>query len=246
MNNHLLFTAKPISFRLEAHFFSLSFLFCLLAILIFSNSVSAQTVKWQYVATLGRNTVKVYLNDEVKVLANKNVSIWHKMIEIDGTYTISQEEFDCKNKRRITRQITYYRTDQTAIETKKKSFEWQEIIPSSTGDFLYRRVCLPPQPEKWAEISVRQANLRNFPDPYAAVLRIAGRGEKFQIVPETGNEGWFNIVDVSTQKDYWLQDNSFEIVQIVPIKQQPVRKENLQSTPVIQKPKAKQSKNQRN
>jgi hypothetical protein len=36
-------------------------------------------MNWQYVAALGRNTSKIYLNDEVKVLANKNVTAWQKL-----------------------------------------------------------------------------------------------------------------------------------------------------------------------
>jgi len=247
MNNHsFCFVLKTRHLSLDNRFFLLSFLFCTLAILIFTNGAFAQIIKWKYVATLGRNDTKVYLNDEVKVLPNKNVTAWQKMIVFDGTYTISQEEFDCTNKRRITRQITYYRADQIAGETKKKPFEWEEIIPSSTADFLYRRVCLPPQPTKWAEINVQQANLRNFPDPYASILRTVKRGEKFQIVPETGKDGWFNVVDVITQKDYWLKSNTFEIVEIAGNKRKMVKKKNPQSKPVTQKSKSKWTKNQRN
>ena len=247
MNNQPLNCPPKIRFLLSGNLvLSLSFLFCILAVLILTDIGFAQTVKWKYVATLGRNDTKVYFNGEIKVLPNKNVTVWQKMIVFDGTYTISQEEYDCTNKRRITRQITYYRADQMAVETKKKSFEWQEIIPTSTADFLYNWVCLPPQPVKWAEINVQQANLRNFPDPYASILRTAKRGERFQLVPETGKDGWFNIIDVTTQEDYWLQDNAFEMVELIEIKRNSVGKEKPQSKPVKQKSKSKQVKNQRN
>jgi len=245
MNNHpLYFTMKGLFFCLYSRIFSLSILFCTLAVLISVNKAFSQTVKWRYVATLGINASKVYLNDEVKVLENKNVTVWQKLILANGLYAISQEELDCQNKRIITRQITYYRIDQTVDETKKKSFEWEEIIPSSTGDFLYSRVCLPPQPVKWAQIDLQQAYLRNFPDPSAPVIRKAKRGERFQIIPETGKDGWFNIVDPITQQDFWLQDNAFEMVALVEINPMVMRDEKPQSKPEKRKSKSNRVKNQ--
>lgn len=80
MNNHQFYFVRKISFLCSRNqFFLLSFLFCAIAVLIFTNSVSAQLMNWQYVAALGRNTSKIYLNDEVKVLANKNVTAWQKL-----------------------------------------------------------------------------------------------------------------------------------------------------------------------
>lgn len=244
MNNHrLYFTTKALFFCLYSRTFSLPALFCTLAVLISVNDAFSQTVKWRYVATLGINASKVYLNDDVKVLENKNVTVWQKLVLANGLYAISQEELDCKNKRIITRQITYYRIDQTVDSTKKKPFEWEEIIPSSTGDFLYSRVCLPPQPVKWAQINVQQAYLKNFPDLSAPVIRKAKHGERFQIIPESGKDGWFNIVDPATQKDYWLQDIAFEVVALVPTNPMVMKNEKSSSKPVKQKSKSNRVKN---
>lgn len=247
MNNHsLCFILKTRFVSLGNRIFLPSFLFYTLAVLIFTNSAFSQTVKWRYIATLGINASKVYLNDEIKVLKNKNVTVWQKLILANGLYAISQEELDCKNKRIVTRQITYYRIDQTVDSTKKKPFEWEEIIPSSTGDFIYSRVCLPPQLVKWAQIGVQQAYLRNFPNPSAPVIRTARRGERFQIIPETGKDGWFNIVDAATQEDYWLRDNAFEIVVLIEINPMVMRNEKPQFKPAKQKSKSKRVKNQSN
>jgi hypothetical protein len=245
MNNH------PFCFLLDITFlqpsnrlFLLSFLFCGLAVLIFASNASTQTTNWRYVTTVPGGT-KGYLNDEVKTLPDGNKSVWEKIVMTDGSSAIALSEWDCRNKRRITWQVTYYNPDQTRASTKKKSFEWSEVIPGSSADFTYRRVCLPAAPVKWAQITAQQANLRSLPDESAPVLHIAKQGDKFQIVPETGHGGWFNIVNAVTQEDYWLHGNTFKIVEVANTKQKTAKKESHRKS-VMPKPKPKSNKNQKN
>lgn len=104
------------------------------------------------------------------------------------------------------------------IGTKKNGFDWTPIIPGSAADFLYYRVCLPATPVIWADIISDRTPLRLYPEGNAQVLRTAKRGERFQIVPETGKGGWFNVVDEKTQEDYWLPADSFELIVSTPPK----------------------------
>lgn len=187
-----------------------SFIVLSFVVLIFANAVLGQTIVWRYVTTLPDGT-KGYLNDEIKNLANGNKTAWEKMVSADGSFIIALSEWDCRQKRRLTKQITPYNTDQMVIGTKKTGFEWMEVIPSSISDFTFSRVCRPPQPERFAHIISEKANLRIFPDASAPVIRIAVQGENFLIVPESGAGGWYNVIDVITQEDYWIHGDTFEI-----------------------------------
>lgn len=113
---------------------------------------------------------------------------------------------------RLTRQLTFYRPNQTVIGTKKVGFEWTPIIPGAVEDNLYRRVCLPAAPPKIAEITRDRAVLRVLPDDAAPPLRLGKRGERFEVVPESGLGGWFNLVDPRTQDDYWLTGDDFKMI----------------------------------
>jgi hypothetical protein len=249
MNYSLLFSPTDIYFlRSRQRFFLASILFGTLAVLIFTNNAFAQTAIWRYVITNPEGT-KGFINDEMKTLPNGNKNVWEKVVWADGSSVIAFAEYDCRNKRRITRQVTYYNRDQTIIDTKKRQsdlIEWRNIIPGTGGDSNYRRVCLSPEPVKWAQIIVPQVKMRSLPDESAAVLRIAEEGEKFQFVPDTRFRGWFNVVDAVTQQDYWLPGNTFKIVEAAETKQKAARKEKAPQPPVKPKSKAKQRKHRRN
>jgi hypothetical protein len=180
-------------------------------VLCFFNSVLGQTVNWQYVTTIAKGN-KLYYNKDIRASANKNLNVWQKVILSDNSFAIALEEWDCRNKRHITRQITFYRADQTIIGTKKQS-DWSAVIPGSSADRLFRRVCFPAPTPHWALITVRKANLRSLPNADATVLRTAGHGEKFQIVEETEQSKWVNVIDVNTQEDYWLHSSNFKVLQ---------------------------------
>jgi hypothetical protein len=210
-SQNLLLKLFTYSFRNYTKYFKI-LLFLSIIISLNTENIQGQNSPWRYVTTVyGGN--KAYLNDEMKNLANGNKSVWEKMTMPDGSFAIALAEWDCRNKQRLTKQITFYKSDQTVIGTTKKQFEWSEIIPGSTTDFLFTRICLTQPPPKWAKIITLKANLRSFPDISAPVLRIADQGDKFQIIPETGKGGWYNVVDVETQEDYWLHGNTFEIVE---------------------------------
>ena len=142
MNKQPRYFAPNTSFlRSRKRFFLSSILFCVLAVSTFITDASAQTATWRYVITVPDGT-KGYVNDEVKILANGNKNVWEKIVWADGSSVIALAEWDCRNKRRITRQVTYYNRDQTIIDTKRKQsdlYEWRYVIPGSGGDSNYRR-----------------------------------------------------------------------------------------------------------
>ncbi len=195
-------------------FYSLQPLFRRLLILIaaglmFTAPSSAQTSIWRYVATLPGG-VKTYLNESVKSLPNKNQVRWEKIIKADGTWTTALIEWNCAEELRLPRQLTFYNADGSVIGTKKTGFVWTPIIPDSAAAWLFRRVCLPAALVLTARITAPRTALHSAPDQAATVTRFAGRGERFEIVPETGRGNWYNIVDAFTQEDYWLEGDAFE------------------------------------
>lgn len=200
-------------------------LFLLLTSLISTNEVLGQKKVWRYVTTVYGGD-KGYLNDEIKILFNGNKSAWEKMVSTDGSFAVALGEWNCSDKLRLTKQISFYRSDQTIIGTSKKQSEWTEIIPDSISDLMFRRVCLASPPVKFARIISLKANLRIFPDVSAPIIRIADQGDKFQIIPESGKGGWYNVVDSVTQQDYWLYGNTFEIVESTPVKQEQKKKKS--------------------
>ena len=198
------------SHNLNEHLLFLT-LFVLFGTLISTNDCSAQNSTWRYVATLPGG-IKSYLNDEAKVSPNKNKTRWEKIVKSEGISATALVEWNCSDKLRLTRQITFYNSDQSVVGTKKNGFDWSPIIPGSSADFLYRRVCLKAPPVRVAEITTERADLRFIPVENALIVRTAKRGEKFQIVSETGKGSWFNIVDPETQEDYWLTSDSFKAI----------------------------------
>lgn len=162
---------------------------------------------------------KTYLNDERKSLADRNKTAWERLTKPDGSAAVALVEWNCADKSRRARQMTFYDADQSVIGTKKKGFVWLQVIPGSVADFLYHRICPPVLSLKWAQITSDGTALRAFSDRDAPVTRSARRGEKFQIVPESGSGGWFNIVDAKTQEDYWLRGDSFITVTAVSVSQ---------------------------
>lgn len=201
--------------------------------------VFAQTPVWHYVATLPGG-VKSYLNDEVKTLPDKKNIRWEKMIKPDGSSATALVEWNCPSKLRLTRQITFYNADQSVIGTKKNGFDWTPIIPGSSADFLYRRICKAVTLQT-AEITASQADLRVFPDNAAPITRTAKRGDNFQIIPESGLGGWFNLVDPKTQEDYWLTNSNFKVIKAQPAPNKPQAGSGKPSRRA--KPKAKTRKN---
>lgn len=181
----------------------------LLSILLLFTTVSAQKTKWCYVRTV--EGAKLYLKDDFQKLKNKNLLSWDKRIQSDGSYAISQVEWDCQNKQYLTRTITMYATDNTLIGTSTK-FKWKSIIPDSLGETLYNQICFPLPPTQFAEIIVVNANLHFLPNTDAEVIRIAKKGDKFIVLLHTEKNGWYNIVNEKTQEDYWVHGNNIKII----------------------------------
>lgn len=228
----------------KASFHSLNsffLLFCLfVAPLIFITGTSAQTAKWRYVMT-GIGGKKTYLNDEVKNLANRHKGAWEKMIEPDGSSLIVLAEYDCANKSRTAKQLSFYDSDGVLTNIKKLSPDWLEFAPGSAGAAFSARLCLPAQPVRWAQIINPRTALRHLFGDDSPIIRIANRGELFQIAPESGANGWFNIVDLETQEDYWLINGDFKVINAPPAPNEP--QAGIGKLSRRAKPKAKTRKN---
>jgi Bacterial SH3 domain len=111
----------------------------------------------------------------------------------------------------LTKEMTMYEPDNTLIGVSNK-FNWKPVVPDSVGDTLYNQICLPLPPTQFAEIITVKANLRSLPNPDAEVIRIAKKEDKFIVLPQTGTNGWYNIVDEKTQEDYWVHGNAIKII----------------------------------
>lgn len=213
MNNHPLFYSPRKTFSRSINRLLCSF--CAVILLLVATSAFSQTAKWRYV-TSNANGAKSYLNDDIKVLADRTKSAREKVIAADGSAIVALEEWNCATKRNRTRQVTVFRTDQSVAGTYAGKMLWQEVLPGSLADQFYRRVCLPAPPVKWARITESDTALWSLPDNKAKILRSAQRGERFLIIPESGLGGWFNLVDPETQQDYWLFRDSFETIAPAP------------------------------
>jgi len=214
MDNQSFNRVRDQSFRYS---FKLSLILCIVFILagLTTSSVFGQKATWRYVMTSLSGT-KTYLNDERKTLPGKNLGAWEKMVGADGSSVVTLVEWDCAGKSRLIHQTTYFNSRQSAVGGKSKGFEWSRVIPGSAGDFLYHRLCLTAMPPKLVQIIADHTPLRARPDDAASTTRIAHRNEQFQIVPESGLGGWFNLVDPATQEDYWLEGKSFKIIDAAP------------------------------
>lgn len=214
MNNQPLF-AEPSKFYSLLSKTFLIWLPLFVTVLIFSGNVFAQVPTWRYVGTLSGGA-KIYLNDEIKSLAKGNKTAWQKSINSNASAEVSLSEWNCAGKIRRTLQITLYKSDGALIETRRDRFEWTRVIPGSSGETLHRRICLPAAPPMTAEITTTLAFLRALPDAGAQIVRVAESGVRFQVVPETGKDGWFNLVDEATQDDYWLTADDLKILEAPP------------------------------
>lgn len=204
---------NPVSIQSFQRPFNLLLILCGAFVLagFAASPVFGQKAMWRYVTTSLSGT-KTYLNDERKALPGRNPGAWEKMVDADGSSAVTLVEWDCANKSRLIRRITYFNSRQSAVGGKDKGFEWAPVIPGSAGDFLYHRICLRLAPPKLARIVADRTALHSHPDEAATVTRIARRDEQFHIIPETGLSGWFNLVDPVTQEDYWLTGDAFKTV----------------------------------
>ncbi len=188
------------------------YLFCLFTLLTSATAAFAQTAKWRYAMTMN-DGAKTYVNEQIRILPNRNKLVWEKIITPKNTSMVALTEWDCTNKRRHTRQITLYDSDDTVTKTQDMPARWDEIAPDSMAERHYGRICLPAPPVKWARIIAPQTPLRQLPGSDSPVIRVAEQGERFEIVPESEKRNWVNVVDPATQEDYWLLYKWFETIE---------------------------------
>lgn len=213
-------------------------LFCLfIAMIMLSADAFAQTAKWCYAMTMN-DGAKTYVNEEIKILPNRNKLVWEKIITPKNTSMVALTEWDCTNKRRHTRQITLYDSDDTVTKTQDMPARWDEITPDSMADRHYTRICLPVKLVKWARIITPQTPLRQLPGSDSPVIRVAEKGERFEIVPETEKNNWVNVVDPATERDYWLLYSWFDTIE----DEQPPKKQSAAvAAPIVRKPRAQKA-----
>lgn len=182
---------------------------------LLSSPAFAQLMRWHYVITVTGGT-KFYLGKDRRTTGVGTVLVWEKTRSPDNAFMISLAEWNCGEKIRRTKQSTFYDSSNTLFGSRGQ-MEWKPVIPGSSADFLMELACHPvPQPV-FAEITVPRAALLGFPDSAAPVKRIAAFGEKFRVVPHTGSDGWYNLVELSgEEEDYWLTGDSLLIKSSVP------------------------------
>lgn len=239
MNYYSLKTALKKSYLVSKKPFF--YLFCLFAVLISATDASAQTKKWRYVST-AENGIRSLLNDDIKVLVNGNRSVWEKLIMTDGSSVIVLAEWDCAGRRRTPRQLFFYDAGGELTNIRKERANWLEFVPGAIGEPFYPRICSPAKPLKWARIISPGTPLRRVIRGKSTVLRIAEPGEQFEITPEGGVNGWFNIVDPETQEDYWLPGDWFETIEDKqPTKNRTVAAAAAKTTPTVGKQKQRKA-----
>ena len=187
------------------------------------NKQNEQKPTWRYVQTI-YGGAKVYLADDVEILANRHLVVWHKGLLASSAFAVSKVEWDCQLKKSLTLEMTIYNAAQIALGTTRK-FEWQSIIPGSLSDVIYQQICFEKPPPQFIEITADEAPLRSLPDDRAGVLRTAKKGSRFLLIANTGQGGWFNIVDEKTQQDYWIRGNVVKIIEPAAEVQKPVEKQ---------------------
>jgi hypothetical protein len=211
-------------------------IFCLFAVLISSTDAFAQTAKWRYMMSAAGGK-KIYLNDEIKNLPDRHKSAWEKMVETDGSFVITLAEWDCANKRQTPLQFSFYDSNGVLTNTRKQSPDWNEFVPGSIAVASYARICLPARLVKGARIISPRTPLRLRPGNDSQIIRIAYQGELFQIVPESGLGGWFNVVDSETQQDYWLPGDWFDTIEVA----QATKKRSAAAVPTVVKKKTQKA-----
>lgn len=197
--------------------------------------VSAQTATWNYVTTITEG-VKFYIGKDFKRAPDGHLAAWEKLVKPDRSFAVSFVEWNCREKRRLALETTFYNSDNTVIGTRKQidngqqqlQQQWTPVMPGSSAELLFARDCLPAPPVRLAEITVARAALKTFPDASAPVVRTANRGATFRIIAGTGRGGWFNVVDDSTQEDYWLFADDFRVINIAAAEmKKPVKNKSL-------------------
>jgi hypothetical protein len=231
---------KDCEDRIEESYFPslkpLFCLFCLFAVLISATAAFAQSAKWRYVMT-ATGGKKTYLNDEIKNLPDRHKGAWEKMIDPDGSSVVVLAEYDCASKRRTPVQLFFYNSDGALTNIKKVSLNWMEFSPDSIAVAFHARLCLLAQPVKWAQIINARTPLRRMFGNDSPIIRIAYQGELFQIAPESGLGGWFNVVDSETQMDYWLPGDWFETIEVA----QAPKKRSVAAAPTVVKKKTQKA-----
>lgn len=177
-------------------------------------SVAAQQGSWHYVTTITEG-VKFYLGSDRQPTADGNLFVREKILTTDGSFLVSFVEWDCRLKNRRTRQTTVYNADNTVRGTYK-DLRQSPVVPGSSGELLFRQICLPPPAEAFVEIIVPNAELRVAPNVSAPVARTAARGERFRLMTNSGSGGWYNIVEPQSARDYRITGDCLRVVSAPP------------------------------
>jgi hypothetical protein len=179
----------------------------LFAFNIFSQSKPA---KWFYVATSAEGW-KFYYQKEIAKLENGSPALWTRVFYADGSSIQMFDEWRCAEKRyRIIEATTFSSKDE--MLDGDKDLPWNHVSPDSVSEILFSIVCEQKEETRKVEIIAPEANLRSHPNKDAPVLRTAKKESKFSLSLAKTFNGWYNIVDEKTQKDYWIHGNTIKIL----------------------------------
>ena len=120
----------------------------LIALLVIASSfTAAQAAPWSYIGT-SIDTAKIYLRfPSVQSYNNGRVeTIWKKIVNTNGTYSISRVEFHCPSQMLRTIQYSRYYIDGTTIPDTGYNYDltvpWSIAVPESVGEYMVQRVCI--------------------------------------------------------------------------------------------------------
>lgn len=137
--------------------------------------------------------------------------VWDKRLAPNDSFAVSKVQWDCKNKSRLTLEMTMYESNQTVIGTTKK-FEWQSVITGTVGDIMFKQICSEKPKPQFVEIVTDETPLLALPIDKAPNLKTAKKGIRFLLVSDDSSI-WYNIVDEKTQQDYWVRNNAVKIIE---------------------------------
>ena len=199
-----------------------SLIFCFLFFPI--QMVHAQNQRWTFVDYGIKNderSTAFYIDKNFRTVPNVNSEVWTKVVKSDGSYLIALVEWNCAGKKNRVKQETDYDTTGDAITTKT-DFGWEYIVPDSVNESVFRFVCsnanskmVVPRTKTgatFAEITTKNANLRESPNLSSPVIRTVALGEKLVLADAEPVGAWYKVLDSKTKNECWLHGNTFKVV----------------------------------
>lgn len=193
--------------------------FCFVCILPYF--VFGQQNRWLFVGNDVAGTA-FYLEKDSPKSIGKIIRVWTKNVYTDGSFQINQIDWDCKEKKYFVIQSSNYFSDGRLLNTLKGDV-WLDVFPDALSETMYKAVCKTSLAGnygktssiyKTAEIIVKKANLRAEPNAYSRVIRQAVTGERFVLVSESPEKGWYQIIDVESNETVWIYGSNIKLIEV--------------------------------